>query len=122
MEINDAIDALQSLAQETRLEVFRLLVKAGPEGMPAGDIGVALSVPAPTLSFHLNQLRHAGLIDCRRDGRSLWYSVSFEQVRGLLAFLMEDCCQGRPELCGTTADESCCPTTGEESVSHVCCS
>jgi len=113
MEIKHATDALQSLAQETRLEVFRLLVKAGPEGLPAGDIGTTLAVPAPTLSFHLSHLRHAGLIECRRTGRSLWYSVSFGQVRGLLAFLMEDCCQGRPDLCGTA--------TTDKEIPHACC-
>lgn len=101
MEIKNAIEALQSLAQETRLSVFRLLVRAGYEGMTAGDIAAALDVPAPTLSFHLKQLGGAGLVTCRRDGRSLWYSVSFDRVRELLAYLMEDCCQGRPELCGT---------------------
>lgn len=119
MESKDAIEALQSLAQETRLEVFRLLVKAGPDGMAAGDISTALSVPAPTLSFHLNQLRNAGLITCRRDGRSLWYSVQYNAVRGLLAFLMEDCCQGQfAERCDTAT--TCCPTT--ETPEQDCCS
>ena len=100
METNHAIDALQSLAQETRLAVFRLLVRAGHDGMMAGEIAAALDVPGPTLSFHLKHLCHAGLLTCRRDGRSLWYSVSFEQVRLLLAYVMEDCCQGSPEVCG----------------------
>ena len=102
MEINAAIGALQSLAQETRLAVFRLLIRAGHDGMTAGDIASALEVPAPTLSFHLKHLCNAGLISCRREGRSLWYTVSFDQIRGLLAYLTEDCCQGRPEVCGTT--------------------
>jgi ArsR family transcriptional regulator len=110
MKILTAIEALQGLAQETRLEVFRLLVKAGHDGMPAGDIASALDVPAPTLSFHLNHLCNAGLIERRREGRSLWYSVHFEQVRGLLAFLTEDCCQGRPELCGVSAPAACAET------------
>jgi ArsR family transcriptional regulator len=100
METNYAIEALQSLAQETRLAVFRLLVRAGHDGMTAGEIAVALEVPGPTLSFHLKHLCHAGLLTCRREGRSLWYQVSFDQVRELLAYLMEDCCQGKPELCG----------------------
>ncbi|MBX3179266.1 MAG: helix-turn-helix transcriptional regulator [Candidatus Hydrogenedentes bacterium] len=103
METMDAIGALQSLAQETRLAVFRLLVRAGHGGMTAGDIAGALDVPGPTLSFHLKHLCHAGLITCRRDGRSLWYRVEFEQVRLLLAYLMEDCCQGNPAVCGDGA-------------------
>lgn len=119
MESRHAIDALQSLAQETRLAVFRLLVKAGPDGMAAGDISSALSVPGPTLSFHLNQLRNAGLIACRRDGRSLWYSIEFDTVRSLLAFLMEDCCQGHLAE-RSDAAATCCTTT--ETDSHGCCS
>ena len=118
METKAAIDALQSLAQETRLAIFRMLVQAGPEGMPAGDIGAALDVPGPTLSFHLNHLSHAGLIARRRDGRSLWYSVQFEQVRSLLAFLMEDCCQGRQEVCGTS-DDACCATAPKKAKTHA---
>jgi DNA-binding transcriptional ArsR family regulator len=99
METKAAISALQSLAQETRLAVFRLLVTAGPHGMPAGDIATALEVPSPTLSFHLNHLAHAGLVQRRRAGRSVIYSVRYDDVRELLEFLTEDCCQGRAELC-----------------------
>lgn len=97
MEIQAAIAALQSLAQETRLEVFRLLVRAGEDGLPAGEIGEALDVPAPTLSFHLNHLSHAGLVERRREGRSIWYTVRFEGFRSLMEYLMENCCQGRLE-------------------------
>lgn len=99
MKTKAAINALQSLAQETRLGVFRLLVKAGPNGMPAGDIAAALDVPAPTLSFHLKHLAHAGLVERNRHGRSIIYSVRYDDVRALLEFLTEDCCQGRAELC-----------------------
>jgi len=119
MKINTAINALQSLAQETRLEVFRLLVRTGPEGLPAGEIAAALDVPAPTLSFHLNHLSNAGLVEVRRDGRQRCYSVCFEQVRGLLGFLMEDCCQGRAELCAPAADACCAP--GEKGSVNGCC-
>jgi DNA-binding transcriptional ArsR family regulator len=120
MEINDAIQALQSLAQETRLNAFRMLVTAGPEGLRAGELAAGLGVPAPTLSFHLNHLRHAGLIDCRRRGRSLWYSVAFGQVQALLAFLMENCCQGRPEICSTDTRPACC-TGADVDFSDACC-
>lgn len=109
----DAIDALQSLAQETRLSVFRLLIRAGEEGMTAGDIASALEVPAPTLSFHLKHLDNAGLVMCRREGRSLWYSVSFGRVRGLLDYLTEDCCQGHPEICGPVGLTPCLEGPGD---------
>ncbi len=114
METNHAIDALQSLAQETRLSVFRLLIRAGFEGMTAGDIANALDVPAPTLSFHLKHLCNAGLIACRRDGRSLWYTVSFERIRDLLAYLTEDCCQGHPDICGAGFSDCTTASQGEK--------
>ena len=115
-----AIDALQSLAQETRLGTFRLLVKAGPEGLTPGEIAGDLEVPAPTLSFHLNHLRHAGLVNCRRKGRSLLYSVAFAHVQELLAFLMEDCCQGRVGQRDSAPAPACCGPTAEGSP-HECC-
>ena len=106
METQNAIDALASLAQETRLAIFRMLVKAGPYGLAAGAIAEALEVPAPTLSFHLRHLTHAGLLTSRRESRSIVYSVQFEGVRDLLSFLMEDCCQGMPQACG----DACAPS------------
>ena len=112
MEIKSVIDMLQSLAQETRLGVFRCLVKAGPKGLSAGDIGTSVGAPASTLSFHLNHLTQAGLLARRRDGRTLWYSVRFEQMASLMAYLMEDCCQGQLSLDARDAD--CCATTDEE--------
>lgn len=107
MEKLDAIAALAALAQETRLDIFRLLVRAGPGGLPAGQIGERLGLPSATLSFHLNQLRHAGLVTFRRDGRSLIYAAEYGAMNGLLAYLTENCCQGDPAGCGPgTCDAS----------------
>ena len=86
--------ALGALSQETRLDVFRLLVRRGPEGLSAGQIGGTLGIVPATLSFHLAQLSHAELIDMRRDGRFLIYAVAYPAIRGLLRFLIEDCCRG----------------------------
>ena len=99
MEVKSAIDALAALAQESRLAVFRLLVREGPDGLPAGTIAERLAIPAPTLSFHLNQLSAAELVVSRREGRSIFYAVNFAGMRDLLNFLVEDCCQGHSELC-----------------------
>ncbi len=99
MEKEAAIMALGALAQETRLEIFRLLVGQGPEGLPAGAIGGRLNLPSPTLSFHLNQLRFAGLVTSRRKSRSIIYAANFTVMRELLAYLTDNCCGGRPELC-----------------------
>ena len=98
-----AIEALGALAQELRLAIFRLLVREGPEGLSAGAIAARLGVPAPTLSFHLAYLRRAGLINQSRDGRSLLYAANTRGMRSLLAYLTEDCCGGRPEICGIPA-------------------
>lgn len=103
MKTEIAVDLLSALAQDSRLSAVRLLVKAGPEGLAAGDLAAALDVPATTLSFHLNQLASANLVVARREGRSIIYAVRFETLRRLLQFLMEDCCQGRPEVCGPPA-------------------
>ena len=94
MEKQTAIGALAALAQETRLDVFRLLVQAGHEGLPAGSVGEALGLPSATLSFHLKELKSAGVIECRREGRSLIYSPNFPAMSGLLEFLTEHCCEG----------------------------
>ena len=106
MEKLDAIAALAALAQESRLDVFRLLVQAGPEGMPAGQIGGTLGLPSATLSFHLNQLRHAGLVTFRRDGRSLIYMAEYSAMNALLGYLTENCCQGDTTGCGVGVCDS----------------
>jgi ArsR family transcriptional regulator len=100
MEKTDAIAALAALAQETRLDIFRLLVQSGAEGLPPGQISERLGLPAATLSFHLNQLRHAGLVTFRREGRSLIYMAEYDAMNGLLAYLTENCCQGDAAGCG----------------------
>jgi DNA-binding transcriptional ArsR family regulator len=103
MKISTAVAALGALAQETRLEIFRRLVQEGPDGLAAGEIAERLGLPAPTLSFHLNQLRFAGLVTSRRASRSIIYSANFKAMTGLLAYLTENCCGGRPELCAPAA-------------------
>ena len=97
MENTDAVAALAALAQDNRLDVFRLLVKAGPEGMPAGEIATALNLAPNTLTFHFDRLRGAGLVTVRRDGRSMIYAARFDTMNPLLAFLTENCCQGAPK-------------------------
>ena len=96
MEKQLALAALAALAQETRLDVFRLLVRAGPEGLSAGEVGDELGTPSATLSFHLKELKSAGLIDCERAGRSRIYRPDFGTVNELLGFLTENCCAGVP--------------------------
>jgi DNA-binding transcriptional ArsR family regulator len=105
MEKMYAIAALAALAQETRLDIFRLLVEAGRDGMPAGQIGEALGLPSATLSFHLNQLKHAHLVKFRRESRSLIYTAEYPVMNDLLAYLTENCCQGNPAACGLPACE-----------------
>jgi ArsR family transcriptional regulator, arsenate/arsenite/antimonite-responsive transcriptional repressor len=93
------VRALAALGQSSRLGIFRLLVRAGPDGLPAGAIAREIGIPPSTLSTHLGALSGAGLIGVRREGRSLLYSIDFGQVRALLDFLIADCCDGRPEIC-----------------------
>jgi ArsR family transcriptional regulator, arsenate/arsenite/antimonite-responsive transcriptional repressor len=99
MEKSNAVAALAALAQDRRLDVFRLLVQAGPEGMPAGQVSEVLDVSSNTLTFHFDRLREAGLITVRREGRSMIYSACFETMNALLAYLTENCCQGPPDQC-----------------------
>ncbi|PYQ01408.1 MAG: transcriptional regulator [Acidobacteria bacterium] len=92
MDGKRVVDALGALAQESRLAVFRLLVRRGPAGLPAGEISERVGVPPTTLSFHLAQLSHAGLVSSRREGRSILYAADYEAMQGLLDFLTENCC------------------------------
>lgn len=94
-----ALAALSGLGQETRLDVFRLLIQAGADGMPAGDIAEKLGAFQNTMSTHLKVLSHAGLVRAEREGRVIRYFADMTGFRELLAYLMEDCCNGKPELC-----------------------
>jgi ArsR family transcriptional regulator len=103
METRVAVKSLSALAHEGRLNTFRLLVRVGAAGMPAGDIARATGVLPNTLSSNLSILSVAGLITSHREGRSIIYSAAFDHMRELLAFLMEDCCAGNPEICAPLA-------------------
>jgi ArsR family transcriptional regulator len=114
MKKSNVIAALAALAQETRLDIFRLLVEAGGEGLPAGQIGSRLELPSATLSFHLSQLKHAGLITFRRESRSLIYAAEYDAMNGLLAYLTENCCRGDPSTCTVGDYEPCASPTANE--------
>jgi DNA-binding transcriptional ArsR family regulator len=96
METTDAVRALAALAQDNRLEVFRLLVEAGPEGLTAGAVATALDLAPNTLTFHFDRLRTAGLVTVRRDGRSMIYAAQFDTMNSLLGYLTDNCCGGAP--------------------------
>ena len=100
MEKIDAVAALIALAHATRLDIFRLLIQAGPQGLAAGQIGGRLALPPATLSFHLNQLKHADLVSFRREGRSLIYVAAYPVMNDLLGYLTENCCKGEAASCG----------------------
>ena len=99
MESENVILALAALAQSTRLEVFRLLVKHEPEGLAAGDIARALAVPQNTMSSHLSVLSRAGLVSAQRFSRSIVYRADLSRFRAVVVFMLRDCCDGRPEIC-----------------------
>jgi DNA-binding transcriptional ArsR family regulator len=103
MEKRDVIVGLSALAQDTRLDIFRLLVQAGSEGRAVGRIGETLNLPSATLSFHLSQLKHADLVTVRREGRSLIYTANFAAMNGLLGYLTENCCAGDGTDCAVGA-------------------
>ncbi|HEY4144307.1 metalloregulator ArsR/SmtB family transcription factor [Pinirhizobacter sp.] len=120
MESNEAIKRLSALSQESRLAVFRLLIKAGRDGLAAGEIARTLEIPPNTLSAQLTILANAGLVASRRDGRSIIYAADYDCMSDLLVYLMEDCCQGRPEVCAPIADvaaRTACCTQPEGAIS-----
>ena len=108
MDTNDATDAFAALSQPSRLDAFRLLVRAGEDGIAAGDIARQLEVRQNTMSANLAVLLHAGLVRRERHGRMIRYFADFDAMRGLLSFMLEDCCGGRPELCQPLIKEIAC--------------
>jgi ArsR family transcriptional regulator, arsenate/arsenite/antimonite-responsive transcriptional repressor len=114
MELNEAVETLSALAQPTRLEVFRMLVRNEPDGLPAGEIARRLDVPHNTMSTHLAILTRAGLISVERHSRSLVYRVELPVVRQLVIYLLRDCCNGMPELCAPLIEDltTCCSAPG----------
>ena len=110
MKTTNVLVALAALAQETRLAVYRLLVEHAPEGLPAGQVAERLGVPPASLSFHLKELTHAGLILSRQEGRFIYYRANYDAMNGLLAYLTENCCQGE-----TCMPASACKPKGKKS-------
>lgn len=114
MDERQALTAFGALSQETRLRLLRLLVVAGPDGIAAGALAEKVEVSPSNVSFHLKELERAGLVTTRRDARSIVYSAEYDALSGLLRFLMEDCCSGRPEIWEPAFAASCCaPTDGK---------
>jgi ArsR family transcriptional regulator len=116
MESDDAILVLAALAQPTRLEVFRLLVKHEPEGLAAGDIARALAVPQNTMSAHLSILSRAGLVSAQRFSRSIVYRADLERFQSVMLYMLKDCCDGRPEICAPVVKSltGCRPSAGKK--------
>jgi ArsR family transcriptional regulator, arsenate/arsenite/antimonite-responsive transcriptional repressor len=112
MEKTDAVLSLAALAQDNRLDVFRLLVTAGPEGLPAGEVAEALGLAPNTLTFHFDRLRSAGLVTVRREGRSMIYAARYETMNALLGYLTDNCCQGASEECAPA--NKCAPATAKK--------
>lgn len=110
MESRHAVKALGALAQETRLAIFRLLVEAGPGGVSVGEIGASVEAAAATLSFHLKELTHAGLIEPRQEGRYIYYRASYAQMNELLAFLTQNCCARGDSACAAGTSSECVST------------
>jgi DNA-binding transcriptional ArsR family regulator len=116
LDEQQALDAFGALAQETRLQMVRTLVVAGPEGLAAGAVGEAVGASSSSASFHLANLERAGLVQSRREARSIIYSANYDGLSGLVEFLMRDCCQGHPEVCvpaAAVAADCCIPAAKE---------
>jgi ArsR family transcriptional regulator, arsenate/arsenite/antimonite-responsive transcriptional repressor len=117
MKTQNAVAALAALAQDNRLDIFRLLVQAGPDGMAAGQVANKLGLAPNTLTFHFDRLRVAELVTVRRDGRSMIYAAHYETMNGLLAFLTEKCCQGSPASCAPAECKPIRPARKKERLS-----
>jgi DNA-binding transcriptional ArsR family regulator len=117
MEKKAALAALAALAQESRLDIYRLLVQAGADGLPAGQIAGQLGLPSATLAFHLKELKNAGLATFTRNGRSLIYAAVYPTMNALLSYLTENCCQGNPAACGL-GPAACTPSTANPGATH----
>ncbi|MGM4890234.1 ArsR/SmtB family transcription factor [Tardiphaga sp. 1201_B9_N1_1] len=113
MEERQALSAFAALSQETRLRIVRLLVQAGPAGMPAGAVAEAAGVSASNVSFHLKELTQAGLASAKREARSIVYTADYDALSGLIQFLMRDCCAGHPDIC-MPATASACTSDSKE--------
>ncbi len=114
MDQRHALGAFAALAQETRLQIVRILVVAGPDGMAAGALAEKVEVSPSNISFHLKELEHSGLIAAQRQSRSIIYTANYEALGGLVRFLMEDCCSGHPEICAPAAEvAACCAPTAK---------
>jgi DNA-binding transcriptional ArsR family regulator len=113
MEKSQAIATLAALAQDNRLDVFRLLIQAGPDGLPAGQVANALGLPPNTLTFHFDRLRNAGLVTVRREGRSMIYAARYDAMNALIAYLTKNCCGGAPEQCAPAV--ACKPARAKRS-------
>jgi len=110
MEKSNAVAALAALAQDNRLDVYRLLVKAGPDGLPAGQVAEKLGLAPNTLTFHFDRLRAAGLVTVRREGRSMVYAAQYDTMNALLSYLTENCCEGRADKCRRTEVKTISPS------------
>jgi len=120
MHRRQALLSFAALSQDTRLSIVRTLVKAGPDGVAAGGVADEVGVSASNLSFHLKELQHAGLVEARREARSIIYSANYPALRDLIGFLMKDCCAGHPEICTPAMNEAaCCPPAKAKSKKRV---
>jgi ArsR family transcriptional regulator len=115
MDRSQALRGFAALSQETRLAIVRLLVRAGPDGLAAGAVAEAVDASPSNVSFHLKDLEHAGMITARRESRSIIYAANYGTLRDLVAFLMKDCCGGRPEICAPAA-AACAPAKARRRV------
>jgi ArsR family transcriptional regulator len=117
MDERQALASFGALSQETRLRIIRTLVIAGPDGMAAGAIAGKVEVSASNVSFHLKELERAGLVSQKRESRSIFYAASYEALGGLVRFLLEDCCAGKPEICAPAFDiGACCAPAAKDSL------